>query len=146
MTTSEERARAYIRRWCVAYIGRMRAILKRTWPDLKQKFPNHRSPCHTCAFNPATDSWPGFEKTVTGLMFAIEDGKPFYCHDKMPQDDDGQWQMDPDHAQLCTGWAALAGEPGLKSVAVAALREAGTPPGDFAWDENKGFTYAKGSK
>ena len=123
-----DEGRAYIRRWCEAYIALLRAMLKSAWPAIKKDFPQSRPPCHSCAFNPGTDSWPGFEKTVSGLMFAIKDDTPFYCHEGFPQDDDGEWVFDPAKAQLCAGYAAIANDPHLKAAQVKAMHKVGRPP------------------
>ena len=138
----QPKQRAYIRRFCESYIGELRSIMKAAWPDIKQSVPDHKSPCHTCAFNPSTDSWPGFEKTVTGLMFAIEEGKPFYCHEGHPRTQDG-WFVDPSKAKLCAGYAVIATEPNPKAAAVKAIRAAGRPPDGVTWDENSGLCYPK---
>ena len=135
-------ARAYIRRWCEIYISELRVILKSAWPDVMRRFPHHESPCHTCAFNPSTDSWPGFENTVTGLMFAIEEDRPFYCHDGHRLTSYG-WLVDPRKAKLCAGYAAIAAEPKLKAVAARTLRAAGQPPSEITWNENSGLCYPK---
>ena len=137
-----DEGRAYIRRWCEEYIALLREMLKSAWPAIKKDFPQHSPPCHSCAFNPGTDSWRGFEKTVTGLMFAIEDAKPFFCHEGHPRTEDG-WLLDPAKAQLCAGYAAVANEPNLKAVALKASRKAGRLPRSVTWDENRGLTFAK---
>ena len=135
--------RAYIRRWCEEYIALLREMLKSAWPAIKKDFPQHSPPCHSCAFNPGTDSWPGFEKTALGLMFAIKDDTPFYCHEGFSQDDDGEWVFDPAKAQLCAGYAAVANDPNLKAAALKAVRKAGRSPRSVTWDENRGLTFAK---
>ena len=139
--TLELTGRVWIRKWCKAYIARLRAILKRTWPGR----PDGRSPCHTCAFNPGTDAWPGFESTVTNLMFAIEDGNPFYCHDGHRKTEHG-WLVDPAKAQLCAGYEAIADVSDLKAQAAASVRDVGRPPRCVTWDENRGLTYPKGEE
>ena len=137
------KGRDYVRRWCEAYIALLREMFKRDWPATKKDFPQHRPPCHTCALNPGTDSWPGFEKTVTNLMFAIEDGKPFYCHEGHPQTKSGEWILDLPKAKLCAGFAVVANDPNLKEVALKALRKVGRPPNSVTWDENRGLTYGQ---
>ena len=130
--------RAFIRRWSAAYIALLRGMLKRAWPIR----PSQRPPCDTCAFNPDTDSWPGFETTVTGLMFAIEGDKPFYCHKGHPRTPTG-WRLDPATAQLCVGYEAAATDPDIKAAAAKAMRGIGRPPRGVTWDENRGITYPK---
>ena len=73
-------------------------------------------------------------------MFAIEDDKPFYCHEDHPRTKTG-WLLDPAKAELCAGYAAIAKTPDLKAAAAAALRKAGPMPRCVTWDENRGLTY-----
>ena len=112
-----------IRRWCEEYMALLREILKSAWPTIKDDFPQHSPPCHTCAFNPATDSWIGFERTVTSLMDAIKDDQPFFCHEGHPRDESG-FQVDPAKAELCAGYSAVADHPQIKGAAAKAIRQA----------------------
>ena len=70
----------------VSYIAVLRQILKRAWPDYERRHPDTPGPCHSCAFNPSTDTWPGFEKTSLGLMEAVQKDQPFYCHEHLPHE------------------------------------------------------------
>ena len=60
--------RRYVQRFMATYIAELRQILRRAWPAYERSHPGTPGPCHTCAFNPCTDTWPGFEKTAFGLM------------------------------------------------------------------------------
>jgi hypothetical protein len=33
-------------------------------PVVRERFPNQKPPCHTCALNPSTNDWQGMENTV----------------------------------------------------------------------------------
>ena len=57
-----------VQRFMATYIAELRQILRRAWPAYERSHPGTLGPCHTCAFNPSTDTWPGFEKTAFGLM------------------------------------------------------------------------------
>ncbi len=113
---------AEMRRILRLYIGELRGILKRRAPSLYRRFPNMIRPCHSCAFNPATDSWQGFEKTALGHQKALATDAPFYCHQGMAIGRDGEY--DPATARglvPCGGWAAVVGEPETKMVYLKAI-------------------------
>ena len=78
-------------------------------------------------------------------MFAIEDGKPFYCHEGHPRTKTG-WLLDPAKADLCAGYAAIATDPDIKAAAHKALLGIGRPPRCVTWDENRGLTYPSGGR
>ena len=103
--------RIYVERFMASYIAKLRQILKRAWPDYVRHHPETRGPCHTCAFKPSADSWPGFEKTVFSLMDAIQQDHPFYCHEHLPTNANCEWQWDPVLATRCRGWEAIAERP-----------------------------------
>ena len=115
-------SKGYLRRLLLAYVDELRAILKRTAPAYGAKFPNAKPPCHTCALNPATDNWKGLEVTLLGLCRAIGNDQPFYCHENLPRNDRGEWQWDPDKAELCSGYARLIGRPEAKTALLLAAR------------------------
>ena len=96
-----------------------REILKRTL-----------GPCHSCAFNPSTDTWRGFEKTTLGLMDAIREDRTFYCHEQLPRTPNGDWYFDPTlpPPARCRGWEAIAAHPETKRAAYAAIQFVGRPP------------------
>ena len=87
--------RRYVQRFMRTYIADLRQILQRAWPAYERSHPDTRGPCHTCAFNPSTDTWPGFEKTAFSLMDAIRKGQPFHCHEGLPTKPNGEWYYDP---------------------------------------------------
>jgi hypothetical protein len=77
-----DRKRDVLNRVLKALIVELRKILKRVAPGYYRRFPNAGRPCHTCAFNPATDN--DREHSVE------EDHRHF-----------------KEHAQLCSGFAIL---------------------------------------
>jgi len=115
-------------------IVEFRAILKRVAPAHYERFPNAGRPCHSCAFNPSTDGWQGFDTTVNGLLKCVLNDQPFYCHEGIPwKKPIADWTADDhrqlrDHKQLCAGFAILL-EPEAnteaKRVILAVAREHG---------------------
>ena len=99
-----------------AYVDVIRNIYKR------RARPGANSPCHTCALNPATDHWQGFEKTMMGLMDSIENETPFVCHENLPSGEDG-WYVDPRKPPppLCAGFEAVKDDPEAKTAPLKAL-------------------------
>ena len=87
--------RRYVHQFMATYIAELRQILKRVWPAYERSHPDTRGPCHTCAFNPSTDTWTGFEKTVFKLMDAIRKGQPFHCHEGLMRKANGEWYYNP---------------------------------------------------
>ena len=105
----------FLSRFLRSYVRVLRRILKRRGAP--------RPPCHTCAFNPATDDWRGFEKTMVNLMESIHHGRPFVCHEGLPRDPTGQWclrtgEMPP----LCAGYEAIKDDPETKRAALEVLK------------------------
>ena len=98
--------RDYVHRFMVRYVAVLRRILKRAWPDYARRHPETPGPCHSCAFNPDTDTWPGFEKTALCLMEALQKDQPFYCHEHLPTNPNGEWYYDPTLPlpSRCRGW------------------------------------------
>ena len=126
--TRDRERRAYLRRFLSRYIGELRRMLKRRWPDHVARYPQTRRPCSTCAFNPSTDTWPGFETTVFELLTAIDRGRPFYCHEDLPTNHAGEWCWDAEKAHLCAGWAVVAIDPATRDAPLVAAGRVGTPP------------------
>jgi hypothetical protein len=79
-------------------------------------------PCHSCALNPQTNDWPGQAKTILRFLAALEKSEPFFCHDQAPQDDKGDWMVDPSSALWCSGLVALRGD--AEAAVTVALRSA----------------------
>jgi hypothetical protein len=111
-------------------IVELRAILKRVAPAYYARFPNAGRPCHSCAFNPSTDSWEGFDTTINGLLKCIHDDRPFYCHEGIPwkkpatewtPEDFAQFKA---HAKLCSGFAILLGPEANRDAKTALLKVA----------------------
>ncbi len=129
MKRALERQR-YVQRFMATYIAALRQILKRAWPAYERRHPGTPGPCHTCAFNPSTDAWRGFEKTAFGLMNAIRKGEPFYCHEGLTRSSTGEWYYDPalPPPARCRGWEAIADEPETAGAAGVAARKIGPAP------------------
>lgn len=91
-----------------AFIGDVRAIFKREILARQADAPKLRPPCHTCALNPATDAWDGFDATMLRLGACLESGSPFYCHEPLPTNERGEWQALPvDEMVTCAGWEVV---------------------------------------
>lgn len=108
------------------FVRILRGVLKSRGPEIYARFPNARRPCHTCAFNPSTDNWKGWDSTAYDLMRAIARDQPFYCHEPFERTKDG-WKFDPAKASLCGGWAAVYGDPAAKTAFMRAAIEEQTP-------------------
>jgi hypothetical protein len=117
------------------FVVELRRILRRRSPDYYRRFPDARRPCHTCAFNPATDSWKGAENTAFALQKAIAADEPFYCHEPFERTADG-WKFDREKAVLCGGYAAVVGDPDTKRAFVRSIRPGLT---DAQADEVSGY-------
>jgi len=91
-------------------------------------------PCHSCALNPQTNDWPGQAKTVLRFLAALERSEPFFCHDQAPRDSKGDWMVDPDSAQWCSGFVALRGDSqrALTDALRSAFAAIGRPAPDGA--------------
>lgn len=132
----------YVDRFLRAYITVLRRILKRR--GIPEGEP---SPCHTCAFNPGTDSWRGFQSTVTRVMESVEQGRPFLCHEGLPTRPDGNWYLPTerqplwnpktgevtwpagvDPPKLCAGFEAVKDDPDTARAPLLAIRELPEPP------------------
>lgn len=103
-----------------AFIVELRRILRRRSTDYYRRFPDARRPCHTCAFNPATDSWKGADTTAFALQKAIAADEPFYWHEPLERIPGG-WKFDPAKAVLCGGYAAIVGDPETKRAFVRSI-------------------------
>lgn len=115
------RLEASVHEVLMGYIAELRRILKRRGPEMRERFPGARPPCHTCAFNPATDDWKGADATALALLRAFAKDQPFYCHEPLERGPDG-WKFDPERAVLCGGYGAIVGDPEVKTAFVRSLR------------------------
>ena len=118
---------AEVRGWLLSFLRAYMRILRGL---LKGRAPA-RSPCHTCALNPSTDGWVGFELTATKLMDSFENGTPFVCHEGMPRDPTTrQWFIDPRRPlpPLCAAYEALRDEPAVHRAPMRAVRCIGPAP------------------
>jgi hypothetical protein len=93
--------------------------------------------CRSCAFQPGTDSRKGFDSTASGLLRALFEGRPFYCHAGLPKGPgpDGQYLLpaDPSKLRWCAGWAAVAefgptARRDVEALAIRAAQRAGEMP------------------
>jgi hypothetical protein len=103
-----------------AFILELRRIFKRAAPEQYRRFPNQRRPCHSCAFNPATDSWVGADATANNLRLALEQDEPFYCHQNMPIRN-GCYDPTGVELEFCAGWLVILGEPDTKDAFLRAV-------------------------
>ena len=112
------------------FMQELRAILKRRAPEHYTQFPNAPRPCHTCAFNPSTDKWQGWDTTANGLQKSIHANQPFYCHEGIPwRKPIAEWtaadlQQFEEHKKMCAGFAAIVGDPQTKDAFVIAALKA----------------------
>lgn len=118
---ARRRLEARVHEVLVGYVAELRRILRRRGPEQRKQFPNARPPCHTCAFNPATDSWAGADSTALALQKAIAADQPFYCHEPFERTSEG-WKFARDKAVLCAGYAPVAGDPDTKRAFVRSIR------------------------
>lgn len=129
---SKKSDRRLVSRVLRIFMQELRAILKRRAPEHFKQFPNARRPCHTCAFNPSTDTWKGWDTTANGLQKSIHANQPFYCHEDIPwRKPVAEWTAE-DHQQfeankkLCAGFAAIVGDPATKDAfCMAAIKATG---------------------
>lgn len=104
------------------FMRELRSIYKRISRAYYLTFPNAERPCKTCAFNPATDSWEGWDSTAYAVMKAIRDDTPFYCHEGIPWTTPiEEWTPEQikhfeENRQLCSGWAVVYGDPRAKTA------------------------------
>ncbi|MCH7890995.1 MAG: hypothetical protein IH921_05775 [Gemmatimonadetes bacterium] len=102
------------------FMRELRSIFKRRSRAYYVKFPDAGRPCKTCAFNPATDDWNGWDTTAYGVMKAIRDDTPFYCHEGIPwKTPIEEWTPEQikhfeETRQLCSGWVLVYGDPRAK--------------------------------
>jgi hypothetical protein len=137
----KQSGRRLVNRVLRGFIQELRAIFKRVAPERYRQFPNAARCCHTCAFNPSTDNWYGWDKTAYELMKAIRDHRPFYCHENLPwRTPVSDWTREEiqhfmEHRKLCGGFAAIQGDPKTREAfIVAALRAQGKKPAQAAID------------
>ena len=117
MTAKDE-----VRRYMLALLTRLRAAFAQRLKVQRQKFPDMRLPCDTCAFRTSTDDWPGMDQTVINFIAALQEGSPFYCHHDMERNKKGDWlppkrrvngrrEIDHSRMKLCSAWVVLISAP-----------------------------------
>jgi hypothetical protein len=84
MSITDTAARRLVRRVMRAFLGELRAILKRDAPAYYAAHPDAPRPCHSCAFSPSTDRWTGMETTANHVREALANGSDFSCHQGLP--------------------------------------------------------------
>ena len=135
--------RAYLDTFLLAYVRILRRLLRKN----AAKLPPGQSPCHSCAFNPSTDGWPGFQSTMLGIIESIDKGTKFVCHEGLPTDEKGQWHLPvqprwnaqtgavrwPEGLEppLCAGYAAIKDDPETVKAPLRTMQEVGRPPKRF---------------
>ena len=104
------------------FAAEMRSTLKLCGRAFQYLFPEHDSPCGTCAMQPSTDDWPGFAATWYGVFVSIRDTKPFLCHETQSGWEAGT--IDLENLKLCTGvLAVFASERVRCAIAVVRLQQ-----------------------
>ena len=61
--------------------------------------------CGSCAFNPLTDNWTGFEHTAYAVAWTLCHHRRFLCHRNQPQWRANVWR--PQGALLCRNYLTL---------------------------------------
>lgn len=101
-----------LRAYLESIITRLRKLFKTRSVEHFRAAPDARRPCHSCAFNPGTDTWQGFDSTVFGLERAILSGTRFFCHENLPRDPvTNDWLFDPRVAQPCAAYELIKSGP-----------------------------------
>lgn len=114
------------------YIAGLRAIFAADAPAYYADNPEARRPCHSCALNPSTDDWPGFDSTMLNLEAGIRKGE-FLCHEPLPRDETGQWHIDEEAPRIrCAGYEVLSRNPATLGAFVRAVVGPGATPADAA--------------
>ncbi len=122
--------RTLVNRVLRLFMVELRAIFKRCSKPYYKRFPKAGRPCLTCAFNPSTDSWQGWDKTSYGLMCSIRDDNPFYCHENIPwKTPVKDWTLEQhkhfiENRKLCSGWAVAYSDPAAKMAFIKAATKA----------------------
>lgn len=127
--------RRLVNRVLRGFMQEIRAIFKRRAATHFREFPKAGRPCHSCALNPSTDQWQGWDSTANELMKAIRDDRPFYCHDNIAwRKPVTEWTAEEiqhfhRHKKLCAGYAVVVGDAAVKDAfIVAALTANGRKP------------------
>lgn len=112
-----------VRGWCERIVGSLRRLLKVRAPAYYAAQPDAPRPCHTCAFNPATDTHRGFDATIMAFSEAVVRDQTFYCHDNLPKDPVAGWLFDPRTAVPCAGWLIVKDGPEAARAVVRGFME-----------------------
>lgn len=131
MTHSHRLIRAIFRN----FIGRLRVIRDRNAPAYFGDNPEASRECATCAFEPSTDGWQGFDATMMHLQKAIAEDRPFFCHHGMTYvkghgwipplkiNSDGRTTEDTTKMRLCVGWWIVFQDPATREAFALACDE-----------------------
>lgn len=112
------------------FVVELRTIYNRLKGPYYKRFPNAGHPCASCAFQPATDDWTGWDNTAYHMMQSLRDERPFYCHANLPWTKDiRDWTTEDhqhfhDHAKLCSAYAVIMGDPESKKAFIRAAAKA----------------------
>ncbi len=103
-----------LQRFMVEIRGLLAMALQRT----KLITPAMEGQCHTCAFNPATDTFAGFPATAYGLLWSFIHDKDFCCYGDNPDWKD-QHLIDEENPLLCRGFGSVRLYCGTRATFVA---------------------------
>lgn len=76
--------------------------------------PKMRARCHDCAFDPGGSPEQSDHGAWGAILSGVDKGRPFYCHQGMPVDEDGAYRppVGLDGApvgdeRICAGWIEM---------------------------------------
>lgn len=132
------RSQIVVRRVLGLFMAELRGIFKRHAGVYYRRFPDAPRPCHTCAFNPSTDRMRGADTTAVHMMNALRDGRPFFCHARLPYTKAEGWTIPTEQlrerwltplTQPCAGWWLVKDDPdAANAFFVAAMKSDETDP------------------
>lgn len=116
--SAQQNVRAMLHR----YVANLREVFKRNAPAMYAAGPELPRPCHTCAFNPKTDTWAGFDQTMMRMERAIAWDQPFFCHENLPRREiTNDWYYDGGPLEPCAGWLAIRNDPDARRAYARAV-------------------------
>ena len=89
------------------FMAEVRTLLRNIDQNFKVQNAQECQRCATCAFNPVTDSFPGFTPTAYGLMKSLRDETIFLCHANQLPRLKRENLIDPNGITLCKGFLLL---------------------------------------
>jgi hypothetical protein len=127
--------RQLVRRVLALFMEDLQATFRRRAAGRCKPFLRANPPCHSCAFNSATNGARGFESTANNVRAALAERRPFFCHQGFPwRKRITRWTPAEIrrffvHRRFCSGWGGGVGAPrsatAFERAAIRACREAG---------------------